>query len=312
MSSLKILVTGASGFIGSKVSRILAETLPDSSVIGIGRKKMPSNAPDFPNYEYFSCDLLENSLNNSLPGEVDVVMHLAGDRRTFVKPDDYTPQTYSNIVLTSNMADYAYSAKAKLFIYASSVYVYSGNTDPPFLEDSVAIPRENLGATKLASESLLKARAYAGQFKALSFRIGTVYGPGSSQGQFIPQAIEQLSSADPVAKFGSGDVKRDFIFIDDVAQAFAAGIRSLDRNVTYDAFNIGTNTQTSISEVVQILVDLIGTKKQIEFTASDKAGNDADTDHQLDIKKIGSFLGWQPHVTLHEGFSRTIESLNST
>lgn len=75
------------------------------------------------------------------------------------------------------------------------------------------IPCENLGATKLASESLLKSRAVAGQFKAISFRIGTVYGPGAGPEQFIPQAIMKLSSPDPIVKFGARNIKKTLFLL---------------------------------------------------------------------------------------------------
>ncbi len=311
MTSLKIVVTGASGFIGSQVSLNLARKFPNFSVIGIGRRNILVDNLDFQNYEYVTCDLMNVEMHKCLPSSVDVLIHLAGDRRTFVKLDDYSPQAVSNIMMTSRVADYAFLAKAKLFIYSSSVYVYSGNSTLPFKEDSFDIPGENLGATKLASESLLKARAVAGQFKALSFRIGTVYGPGASRRQFIPQAIIKLSSPDPVAKFGKGDVKRDFIFIDDVVRAFTSGLKLLEKNFTYNAMNVGTNVPTSIREVVQILADLLGSKKQIKFSKINKAANKADTDHQLDISMIHSVLKWQPEVSLREGLHKTIKSFVS-
>lgn len=311
MTSLKIVVTGASGFIGSKVSLNLASEFPNFSIIGIGRKKMLVDNLDFPNYEYVTCDLMNVEMHKCLPGSVDVLIHLAGDRRTFVKLDDYSPQAVSNIIMTSHVADYAFLAKVKLFIYSSSVYVYSGNSTLPFKEGAFDIPGENLGATKLASESLLKARAIAGQFKALSFRIGTVYGPGASRRQFIPQAIIKLSSPDPAVKFGNGDVKRDFIFIDDVVQAFISGLKLLEKNFTYNAMNVGTNVPTSIREVVQILADLLGSKKQIKFSKMNKSVNKADTDHQLDISVIHSVLKWQPEVSLREGLHKTIKSFVS-
>ncbi len=307
MTSRNIVVTGASGFIGSRVAEALAKTMPASAVHGVGRKAEPEKTVSLPNYRYLQHDMLAGDLTNVLPDKADVVIHLAGDRRTFVQSHEFTPQMHSNVLMTALMADYACFSGAALFLYASTVYVYSGNDSTPFTEDVVAIPRDNLGATKMASESLLKARAVAGQFKALSFRIGTVYGPGASSEQFIPQAIMKLSAPGPHARFGPGDVKRDFVYIDDVSTAFVKGVEVLyEQDFTYDALNVGTNRATSIRDIVEILADTLDTKKEIEFGTFQNVGSKADTDHQLDVSRISSVLGWKPEISVEEGLRRTI------
>ncbi len=311
MDQVRILVTGASGFIGSKVAEALSGKFPDAVIVGTGRRKRPSSQASLSNYEYIECNLLDSVLQKVLPDEIDVVIHLAGDRRTFVKQDDLTPQTVSNVLMTSKVADYAGTAKAKLFLYSSSVYVYSGNPDIPFIENTVELPGENLGATKLASEALLKARAVTGQFKAASFRMGTVYGPRSGDTQFIPQAIMKLKSPGPTAKFGAGDVKRDFVFVDDVANAFAAAVDILlKKDFTYEALNVGTGKAVSIREVVSVLAEELGTEKKIEFSISSGTGSKADTDHQLDLARIHSVLGWQSEYSLTDGLRQTIISFS--
>jgi nucleoside-diphosphate-sugar epimerase len=304
---LIIIITGASGFIGSKVSQKLAEKIPNASIIGIGRNKFHPDHSPFPNYEYVTCDLLDTKMYKKLPRRADILIHLAGDRRTFVKPDEYSHQFDCNVMMTSNFADYAFSSQAELFIFSSSVYVYSGNSTLPFYENIIKLPGENLGATKLAAESLLKTRAVSGQFKVISFRIGTVYGPGASRGQFIPQAIRKLTSKDPIAKFGTGNVKRDFIFIDDVVTAFEAGISLIGQDISFEALNVGTGISTSIRNVVKVIADIVGTSKKIEFSSADRNKNKADTDHQLDRTLIRTVLGWHPRFTLEKGLRQTIK-----
>lgn len=307
MNQVRILVTGASGFIGSKVAETLSKKFSDAVISGTGRSKSPFSPADPPNYKHIECDLMDSEIQKKLPDEIDVIIHLAGDRRTFVKPDELSKQAFSNILMTSHMADYAASAKVKLFLYSSSVYVYSGNKDIPFREEPLTIPRENLGATKLASEALLKARAFSGQFKAASFRMGTVYGPRSGATQFIPQAIMKLKSPDPAAKFGAGDVKRDFVYVDDVANAFTSAISVLlGKDFNYEALNVGSGKAVSIREVVKVLAEELGTEKKIEFSIPADKGNKADTDHQLDLTRIRSVLGWQPEYSLAEGLRQTI------
>ncbi len=309
MDQVRILVTGASGFIGTRVVETLSKKNSNAVISGAGRSSF--SLADLPNYTYIECDLMDSELLKKLPEEIDVVIHLAGDRRTFVKPDELSTQAASNILMTSNVADYAVSAKAKLFLYASSVYIYSSNSAIPFKEESLTIPGENLGATKLASEAIIKARAVSGQFRAASFRMSTVYGPRSGDTQFIPQAIMKLKSPEPAAKFGAGDVKRDFVFVDDVANAFAAAVTVLlDKDFDYDALNVGTGKAVSIREVVKVLAEELGTEKKIEFSVPAGTGNKADTDHQLDVTRIHSVLGWQPEYSLADGLRKTIISFS--
>lgn len=271
---------------------------------------MPFNQRALPNCDYIECDLLDSNALSKLPKRIDVLVHLAGDGRSFIQPEEYTRQILSNIVVTANVADYATTAQAGLVVFASSGYVYSGNTTVPFREDSITLPAENLGSTKLGAESMLKARAIAGQFKALSLRIFTVFGPGSPPEQFIPEAIVKLTSSDMIAKFRSPDVKRDFVFIDDVVQAFIQSLMLRNTDFTYDVFNIGTGLQTSTKEAVLLVANILGTSKQIEFDSGGRRPNPADTDHQADVMRSRSVLNWQAQVPLDIGLRRTIESMN--
>jgi UDP-glucose 4-epimerase len=303
---LRIIITGARGFIGSKLVSALSDAFPDYEIIGIGRKDVSySDKPA--SYRYVKGDLLTDNVYEILPENADILIHLAGDRRTFVRPDEYTEQLKSNVVVTAKVADYAASANVKLFIYASTVYVYSSVNSLPFLENSIAIPGENLGATKLASEAILKSRACAGQFKALSFRIGTVYGPGASSSQFIPQAIKKLTANGIEAEFGPGDIRKDFIYIDDVAKAYVRAIEVLySKEFMYEALNLGTNVSTSIKDVVHLLSKIINSRKKIIFGTFKNIGSIADTDHQLDITHTREILDWYPEISIEEGLRKTV------
>ncbi|MBM4135091.1 MAG: NAD(P)-dependent oxidoreductase [Nitrospira sp.] len=307
-----IVVTGASGFIGSWVMETLARECPNSSIIGVGRRAGPSLWIDGPNCEYVSGDLLNPAIvRDRLPAKIDGLIHLAGDARTFVEPRDCTSQTEANVLLTARMADYAREAGAELFLLASSVYVYSGVVTCPFHEEAMAVPAENLGATKLAGEALVKARALAGCFHALAYRIFTVYGPRSRPTQFIPEAIRKLQSGEGAARFGAPEVKRDFVYVEDVAAAVVAGLTFRNTGQSWAALNVGSGRGTSIRELVFLLADLLGVTKRIEFSSEERTKNEANRNHEADVRRIKSVLGWQPTIPLKEGLRRTIESLKA-
>lgn len=306
--NLTILVTGASGFIGSWVVSLLADQLPEGFIIGTGRRAAFPLELAVSNFQYIPCDLTSfPEMKRWLPAGINVVMHLAGDGRTFVTAEESAKQVQANVLVTSNVIDYALSAKTELFMQASSVYVYSGNTAAPFKEDEISVPVENLGATKIAAEALAKARAVAGCFRALSFRIFTAYGPRSRESQLIPQAIKKLQSPGKTVQFGPGDVKRDFVYVEDVAAGFLAGLGFLSQPRTYEALNVGSGVSTSVKEVIFLLAELLGVDKRIEFTGQGRAPSEADRDHQADLQRIQSVLNWKPIVSLKEGLRRTIQ-----
>lgn len=306
MAPQTIVVTGASGFIGSWVVSALAAAAARSQVIGIGRRDAPPAAIAAPNVQYIACDLLRSEgWAGRLPGRVDGVIHLAGDGRTSVEPSAWTAQLEANAMLTARMADYAAAAKAPVFVLASSVYVYSGTARLPFVEEPIALPAEPLGASKLAAEALVNARAAAGAFHAMALRLFTVYGPRSQERQFIPEAIRKLRSSEPVARFRSPQRRRDFLYVEDAAAACLAALAARAAQ-PYQAVNIGSGAGTTIAEVVAILARLLGVRKPIEFT-EDLQPPVGGGDHCADVTRSRAVLGWQPAVPLEEGLRRTVE-----
>jgi nucleoside-diphosphate-sugar epimerase len=307
---MKILITGAGGFIGSCICRTLVGRFPEAAIVGVTRTPSPSPEPFLQNYESVACDLLEDGFDKKLPAQANVVIHLAGDPRNPRNPDAFTSQVSANVMMTSRVADYAAKAKADFLIFASSAAIYSGNPRLPFVESEIEFPVDNLGATKLAAESLLKARSLAGQFKVLALRIFTAYGPGARPETFVSQAIAKLRSADPVANFGAAEAKRDFVYVDDVARSVVAGMALRKTNITYEALNIGTGQKTSIRKVVDLLANILGVTKQIEFDT--RGGAKANSEHQADLTHTSSLLDWRPQVSLETGLRLTTDYITSS
>ena len=304
MNGLNILVTGSEGFIGKSLCEAILIQFSDINIIGVGRSRKQENKCN--NFQYISCDLQNDDILSLLPKEVDVIIHLAGDGRSFINPTNYTSQIDANILMTSLLADYAVSTGVKLIIYASSVYVYSG-CQAPFREKIINLPTENLGASKLGSESLLKSRSLVGQFKSICLRIFTVYGPNSSAYQFIPEAIMKIQSSEPEVTFCSPNIKRDFIFIDDVVKAIISSIGLIDSNINSETFNVGTGISTSIKKIIGMLMILLDSNKTINYIPNNQQNN-LDITHIADISYIEDTIGWHPEIPLEVGLRKTIEN----
>jgi nucleoside-diphosphate-sugar epimerase len=307
MPASTIVITGASGFIGSTLAERLAARRPDCRIVGIARHPGPLATLVAPNVEWVAGDLLVPDATARWPRRAETVIHLAADKRPRVPPADSSRQVAVNVLGTSVVADYVAAAGARTVIFASSSAVYSGSCRVPFVEDDVPLPLEHLGATKLAAEGLLKARAMAGQFTAVALRLFTTYGPRSSPEQFIPEVIAKLLSADPVARFEYPDAERDFVFVEDVVTAFLAALELAPRAEPFEVFNIGSGQRVSVRVVVEMLQQLLGTQKPVRYAVASPGV--MDPCHQADTHRAAARLGWRATVGLEEGLRRTIEAL---
>ena len=208
--------------------------------------------------------------------------------------------------MTSSLIDLAISNKVEKFGFASSVYVYSGLNKIPFNENNLTIPGEALGASKISAESLLKMKAMEGCFQSIAYRIFTAYGPRCRGHQFIPQAIKKIKNKNSVVEFGSPRIKRDFIYIDDLAEAIVATLKTSKAWDIFQPLNIGSGRATPISELIDIIAELVETKKEIRYV--DTPLGMADLDHCANIDKIKKLTNWKPKTNLRKGLKQTIKN----
>jgi UDP-glucose 4-epimerase len=192
--------------------------------------------------------------------------------------------------------------RAKRWIGTSSVYIYSGEDLIPFSETSLSLPSEYLGASKMACEALLKAEALSSGFSATVLRLFTVYGPSARKTQLIPQVVEKLLASTTEVQLGPGDSVRDFIYIDDVVEAYVLAL-SQECEVPYSVYNIGSGVGTSVREVVEVLKKLLNIDKQVDFA---KSGRFSTKGHLADVRIAYNLLGWKPTYSLEQGLSHML------
>ena len=205
-------------------------------------------------------------------------------------------------MITKLLAENALKAKCENFIFASSVYVYSGASTPPFVEDYFQLPNEHLGLSKLACELLLKTFSLNNHFKTLNMRIFTAYGSNSPHDQFIPSAINKIKNKSKTEKFGNPNIFRDFVHVNDVAKSFLLGLELLKRKDLgfFDSLNIATGKSRNIQEVIKKIISTLDSKKKIVF--DDKLfSNTGNNDHYASLDKLKSTLNWTPEISFDEG-----------
>jgi UDP-glucose 4-epimerase len=298
---VNVVVTGIGGFIGSHVARrFLSE---GHAVVGVDdfstghRDNVPDSA------ELVTGDLAEPSTLAALPRQCDVVLHLAGQSSGEVSFDDPVADLRKNVVSTLNLIRYAIERGARRIVYASSMSAYGTVPDAPVAEDARSTPLSCYGVGKLAAEGYL--RVYARQLPFVALRMFNVYGPGQDmqnlrQGMvsiFVAQAL----SGGRVHVKGSLERFRDFVYIDDVVEAwFRAAVTPAAAN---HVINVGTGVRTTVGALLQAIRDeLPATQWYVEgSTPGDQSGIYADT------TKMRATLGLGATTDLAAGLRRFVD-----
>ena len=288
---MKILVTGAAGFIGMTTSlRLLAR---GDEVVGLDNLN-----------DYYEVSLKENRLKRltALPGfrfvkldvgdragmeklfaaeKFDKVIHLAaqaGVRYSIQNPHAYVD---SNLVGFINVLEGCRHNQVQHLVYASSSSVYGGNTKMPFSEhDSVDHPVSLYAATKKANELMAHTYSHLYGLPTTGLRFFTVYGPWGRPDMALFLFTKAILEGRPIDVFNHGKMKRDFTFVDDIVQGV---VRTMDRvaepdpaynadlpdpgrsNVPFRVFNIGNNNPVELMAFIEAIEDAVGVKAEKNF-----------------------------------------------
>ena len=312
---MRYLVTGAAGFIGSNLAARLAASGHD--VVGIDsfntyyspelkllRKKNLLDPYGIKVHEFDLCDLNRTShvVQDLKPHSI---FHLAAQPGVRIPLGSSNLYVQNNLVAHANILQSAVEYKVPNFLYASSSSVYGNSTADTFREDDNSIqPISIYGATKLANEILTPAFVKRSNTKARGLRFFTVYGPWGRPDMAYFRLIEAAINGTNFTKFGGGEVKRDFTYVDDITSM----IESLDKQLTEtpkghsDVVNIGGGKPYSLND----LIEIISAKSDSQLKMKVEESNPNDTKYtSADVEKLITLVGEKPEVDLDSGVSRT-------
>ena len=334
-TNLKILVTGAAGFIGYHLVRRLVER--GDAVVGIdsindyydvrlkyarlaecgisesaANSNTLSQSEHFANYRFVRMALEDRERLQQLFAEekFDVVVNLAaqaGVRYSLENPYAYIE---SNIVGFINLLECARHNPVRHFVYASSSSVYGGNTKTPFSEeDRVDNPVSLYAATKKSNE--LMANVYSKLYgtPTTGLRFFTVYGPWGRPDMAPMLFSKAILAGEPIKVFNNGNLSRDFTYIDDIIEGV---VRVVDRApqvsdeqpVPAEIYNIGCGSPMQLMDFISTLEQALGHKAQMNMMPMQKG--DVYTTY-ADTTKLERDFGYRPQVTLAEGIARFAE-----
>jgi nucleoside-diphosphate-sugar epimerase len=297
---VKIAVTGVAGFIGSNLAdRLLAE---GHAVVGIDnlafgpREQVPAGV------DFRRVDIRDSSLAAQFAG-CDAIFHLAAKNCIADCQDDPLETADINITGTINVLQSARAAGVPRVVYAESSAVYEGSMLLPTPESEMA-PQSFYAVSKQAGAAFADAFARFGGMQLTGLRYFGVYGPRQDYRRTIPPVMSAfilalLQGRQPVI-YGSGEKRRDFIYVDDVNDFH---LRCLDDARTIgETYNLGFGTPYSVNEIYARIAAQLGS--HIEPRHLPDLAGEAQTTH-ADISKARR-LGWEPRVDLDEGLRRSI------
>jgi nucleoside-diphosphate-sugar epimerase len=308
---MRILVTGAAGFIGSSlIDRLLAA---GHEVVGIDsfedyydrRFKEAAVAPALGSARYRLIeanilDLAAEDRPESLSDLVrwaDVVYHLAaqaGVRASWGAT--FATYTDNNVLATQLMLEAAKQEGVDAFVYASSSSVY-GDTDVfPMREEAKCCPFSPYGVTKLAAEHLCQLYWRNFSLPTVSLRFFTVYGPRQRPDMAFHKFMHAMAKGAPIEVYGDGHQTRDFTFIEDIVGGLVAAPGAPAGSV----LNLGGGSRVSLAQALDVLGEVAGRAPEVRL-ASSQAGDVRDTWASID--RARETIGYAPRVRLRDGLA---------
>jgi UDP-glucose 4-epimerase len=300
-----VLITGAAGFLGSC---LLAECKSAGfSVFGLDKRR-PSESGLWAQFAVGACEeiLFENLFASA---DIKAIFHLAGGASVSFSTMDPFGDFTTLLPGTVRVSQFARTRKAKL-IFFSSAAVYGNPPLLPVRENSIAQPISPYGVHKYLAEVLLKEYSRLWDLSVTVLRPFSAYGPGLRKQVLWDVGRRALSAsyeAKSISLFGTGNETRDFIYGSDLARAALHVMRSQTAE-PFEVFNVGTGIESSISEVVSLLLQELDISLEIKFDGNARAGDPIAW--SADISKLEN-LGFKPQVNLREGVRRVAEWLRS-
>lgn len=297
---MKLLVTGAAGFVGSRVAAKLLEAGHQVTVfddLSVGHKDaVPEGA------KFIEGDTRDpEAVSQAVQGH-DAVVHLAA--QALVPESVADPQKAFGINLMGgmNLLEAMRKHHVNRIVYSSSAAVYGTPTRVPVKESDPTLPINPYGATKLAFEALLHAYHAAYGLHATMFRYFNPYGPAEAhdpETHAVPNFITATLTGRPIPLYWNGQQTRDFFFVDDIARAHVMGLE----HDGFHVYNLGSGHAIKVHDVVELIFKLAGKRTTIK-DLGERAGDPPEL--LADTTKVQRELGWKPQVSLEDGLRLTI------
>jgi UDP-glucuronate 4-epimerase len=309
---VKLLVTGAGGFIGSHLSEALiarghqvtgvdnfdpfyARAVKERNLAGL--RKLPA-------FRFVEADVARDPM--PLDG-VEAVIHLAA--KPGVRPSLEDPGSYmeANVTATARLFDAARRVGVMRIVFGSSSSVYGNATPAPFAESEPAVsPISPYAASKRAGELLAHAFAHLYPLRIMCLRFFTVYGPRQRPDLAIHKFTDLIARGRPVRMHGDGSSERDYTYITDALDGIIAGLEWTAKAApgSVETVNLGGGARVRLDRLIALIAAALGKEPNIE-RHPDQPGDVRLTD--ADLAHAGRVLGFRPRVGIEEGIRKFVD-----
>ena len=313
---MKVLVTGAAGFIGSHLcERLLSEA---RTVVGV------DNFDDFydpqikrsniavclknKNFQLVEADIRDRVAMDEMVGkDIDIIVHLAA--RAGIRPSIAQPLLYADVNVngTTVLLEAAKKQRIGKFIFASSSSIYGNNEKVPFSEeDNVDFPISPYAATKKAGELICHTYHHLYGISLTCLRFFTVYGPRQRPDLAIHKFTGLIEQGVAIPVYGDGTMSRDFTYIDDIIDGTVA---AMEKCAGFNIYNLGESRPITVNDLIAEIEKALG-KKAVKEHVPFQPGDVERT--YADVTKAVSELEYNPKTKIEDGLAKFVTWLRET
>jgi dTDP-glucose 4,6-dehydratase len=310
-AAVRILVTGAAGFIGSNFVHYWLERHPDDSIVAIDLLTYAGNRANldgteervpFVQADIADVDIVENVLREHT---IDVVVNFAAESHNSLAVVDPGLFARTNVLGTQLLLEAARRAEIERFHHISTCEVYGDlplDSEESFTEESPYRPRTPYNASKAAADHYVHAYRETFELQTTITNCSNNYGPFQFPEKVIPLFVTNALDDRPLPMYESTRNKREWLHVRDHCRAIELVLAQGEPGGTY---NVGSGVEASIEEIADRVLELTGKPESLKTIVPDRPGHDRR--YLLDSSKLRRELGWEPEIGFEDGLRDTVE-----
>jgi dTDP-glucose 4,6-dehydratase len=311
MRGKRVLVTGGAGFISSNVIRYLLTATPYEvvSLDALTYAGNLENLADVMSHERLSFvhgDIRDAELVAEVVAECDVIVNAAAESHVEKSIAEGAREfVTTNVEGTQILLDAIREASVERFVLISSSEVYGTALGAPMDEEHALNPRSPYAATKAGADRLAYAYFVTYGLPIVILRPFNNYGPRQHPEKAIPRFITSALLDEPLTVHGDGHASRDWLFVDDDAEAIEAAIEADLDAVAGEVINVATGLDITVSEIADLVLEQLGKPESLKTFVPERPGQ---VDRHIgSTEKARRLLGWDARTSFEEGLARTVE-----